>query len=158
VSISPRVRWWLGIQGFAGLDEIRLAQIEPWLRFTPALCTTLMGLGTALALPELLWALAPVAALGALFPVHAFDLIYNHLVRRLTGTGPLPPNGAPRRFACGVAALWLAATAGAFEAGLTPLGYALGGVLTAVAALVSTTHVCIPSLAYRLIMGGLARQ
>lgn len=150
-TVSATIRRRLEIQGFVGLDEATLCEVEPWLRFTPAVCAMLMGLGTALALPVLLWALVPIAALGAVFPVHPFDFVYNYGLRRLTGTRPLPSNGPPRRFACGMAAVWLAATAAAFMAGAAPVGYALGGVLTAVAALVSTTHFCIPSLVYRLL-------
>ncbi len=156
--LSPVVRKRLEIQGFTGLDDTTLREVAPWLRFTPAVCAVLMGLGTALALPALLWALVPVAALGALFPVHPFDLVYNFGLRRVTGTRSLPPNGAPRRFACGMAALWLAATASAFMVGAAAVGYVLGGVLTSVAALVGTTHFCIPSLMYRLLTGSLRTQ
>lgn len=156
--LSPVVRKRLEIQGFTGLDDATLCEVGPWLRFTPLVCAALMGLGTALALPALLWALVPVAALGAVFPVHPFDLVYNFGLRRVTGTRSLPPNGAPRRFACGMAALWLAATASAFMVGAAAVGYVLGGVLTSVAALVGTTHFCIPSLMYRLLTGSLRTQ
>lgn len=156
--LSPVVRKRLEIQGFTGLDDVTLCEVGPWLRFTPLVCAALMGLGTALALPALLWALVPVAALGAVFPVHPFDLVYNFGLRRVTGTRSLPPNGAPRRFACGMAALWLAATASAFMVGAAAVGYVLGGVLTSVAALVGTTHFCIPSLMYRLLTGSLRTQ
>ncbi len=153
MAISAVMRRRLEIQGFCDLDDAVLSEVEPWLRFTPALCATLMGVGTALALPPLLWALVPVAALGAAFPAHPFDLVYNYGLRRLTGTRPLPPNGAPRRFACGMAAVWLMATAAAFTAGAPVVGYVLGGVLTAVAGLVATTHFCIPSLVYGALFG-----
>lgn len=149
MALSPVIRARLERQGFVGLDDAALSEVEPWLRFSPGVCATLMGLGTALALAPLLWALVPIAALGAVFSVHPFDLVYNYGLRRLTGTRPLPPNGPPRRFACGMASVWLATTAAAFTAGVAPLGYALGGVLTAVALLVSTTHFCIPSLMYQ---------
>jgi hypothetical protein len=112
-----------------------------------------MGLGTALASTAILWALAPIAALGAIFPVHQFDLIYNYGLRHLTGTRPLPPNGAPRRFACGMAAAWLTATVWAFSIGATWAGYVLGGMLTAVAVIVSVSHFCIPSLIYGALLG-----
>ena len=153
MAISPVARRRLEIQGFVGLDDVTLAEAEPWLRFTPAVCTVLMALGTAFALPELLWALVPFAALGAVFPTHPFDFVYNYGLRRLTGTKALPHNGAPRRFACGMAAVWLAATASAFMAGAPAAGYALGGVLTSVATLVSVTHFCIPSLIYGVLFG-----
>jgi hypothetical protein len=153
--ISPVVRRRLAIQGFVGLDDAGLCEVERWLRFTPALCTTLIAAGTALAFPPLLWAMAPIAALGAVYPRHPFDVVYNLTLRRLTGTRPLPPNGAPRRFACGLAAVWVAATALYFAVGVAPLGYALGGMLVLVGAIVSSTHFCIPSLVFRFLTGTL---
>jgi hypothetical protein len=41
----------------------------------------------------------------------------------------------------------------AFEAGHAPLGYVLGGSLVAVASLVITTYICIPSIIYGLVFG-----
>lgn len=80
-------------------------------------------------------------------------LIYNYGIRFITKTGPLPRRGAPSRFACGLGAVWLVATAWAFQAGHPLLGYVLGGLLTAVAVLVSTIDFCIPSFVYRSIFG-----
>lgn len=152
MPLSAATRKRLETQGFL-CDSPGFAQVEPWLRFTPFVCTALMGLGTALALAPLLWALVPIALLGAVFPAHPFDLLYNLGLRHLTGTPPLPRNGAPRRFACGVATAWLIATALAFQSGAAWLGYALGGILTAVALLVSLTHFCIPSTVYQYLFG-----
>jgi hypothetical protein len=109
------------------------------------------GDGTILASAPVLWTLGAIAALGSIFPFHPFDLLYNHVVRRLTRTRPLPHHGAQRRFACGMAAVWLTGTGLAFHAGSTTLGYVLGGVLTSVAAIVSVTHFCIPSLVYNTL-------
>ena len=50
-------------------------------------------------------------------------------------------------------AVWLVVTAWAFATGHAALGFALGGMLTAVALLVSTTDICIPSMIYRLLFG-----
>ena len=149
----PTTRRRLEIQGFVGLDDRTLTQTAPWLRLAFALCTLLASVGTILASPVLLWALAPIAAIAAASPVHPFDLLYNHGVRRLTGTGPLPRRGAPSRFACGVGAVWLVVTAMAFHGGNLVLGYALGGALMGVGLLVSTVDICIPSLIYRTIFG-----
>jgi Domain of unknown function (DUF4395) len=107
---------------------------------------------TALEFGSLLL-LVPIAGLAALFPVHPFDLIYNYGIRFITRTDPLPWRGAPSRFACGLGAVWLVPTAWAFHAGRPSVGYVLGGFLTAVAVLVSTTDVCIPSLVYRSVFG-----
>jgi hypothetical protein len=152
-SVSPATRRRLEIQGFVGLDDRTLAETAPWLRLAFALCTVLAAIGTILASPVLLWALIPIAALAAAFPVHPFDLLYNYGIRHLTGTGPLPKRGAPSRFACGLGAVWLLATGWAFQSGYALAGYLLGGALTAVGLLVSTTDVCIPSLIYRTLFG-----
>ena len=64
-----------------------------------------------LASPTILWILTPIAALGALTHVHPFDLIYNYGIRFFRHTGPLPKRPAQNRFACGIGAVWLAATA-----------------------------------------------
>jgi hypothetical protein len=50
-------------------------------------------------------------------------------------------------------AVFVFVTAWAFSAGHLIVGYALGGTLTFVVLLVSTTDICIPSLIYRLIFG-----
>jgi len=143
----------LDAQGYVNVDRQTLRAVEPWLRWSPVLCAIFMATGTVLASPWILWGLAMTAALGTVLPKHPFDYVYNLGVRRLTGTPPLPRNGAPRRFACGIASVWLVATGAAFAADLTVVGYVLGSILTAIAALVGTTHFCIPSLIYGLLFG-----
>jgi hypothetical protein len=148
---SSTVRSRLEAQGFRNLDDGTLAEIGPWMRWSPAICAVVMAIGTILASPPVLWGLAGIALLGALFPRHPFDLLYNHGVRHLTGTRPLPRHGPQRRFACGVATVWLTGTAFAFHQGAMALGYVLGGAITAVATLVAVTHFCIPSLVYNTL-------
>ena len=130
-----------------------LAPVAPWLRLAFALCALLGGVGTLLASPIVLLGLALVAAVAAASPVHPFDLIYNHGIRHFTGTEPLPRRGVPSRFGCGMGAVLVLVTAWAFSAGHLVAGYVLGGVLTFVVLLVSTTDICIPSLIYRSIFG-----
>ncbi len=150
--MTPAILHRLEVQGYTCVDDPAFARIVPWLRFTPALCTLVVAIGTALRAPIILWSLVPLAALGAIFSHHPFDLVYNGTLRRLTGTIPLPPNGAPRRFACGLAAAWLIPTAWAFTAGDVWAGYALGMILVAVGAMVSVSHVCLPSIAYNALL------
>jgi hypothetical protein len=152
-SASAVLRRRLEAQGFRDLDDAALAEIGPWLRWSPALCAAFMAGATILAAPLALWALAATALLGAVFPAHPFDVLYNGAVRHLTGTRPLPHHGPQRRFACGMAAAWLTGTGLAFHLGATTLGYALGGALTAVAALVAVTNFCVPSLVYKTLFG-----
>ena len=152
-TLTPRTRRLLEIQGFDAVDVLELAPVAPWLRLAFGLCGLLGGVGTLLASPTILLVLALIAALAAASPVHPFDLIYNHGIRHFTGTGPLPKRGAPTRFGCGMGAVLVLVAAWAFSAGHQVAGYALGGALTFVVLLVSTTDICIPSLIYRSIFG-----
>ena len=152
-TLTPRTRRLLEIQGFDAVDVLELAPVAPWLRLAFGLCGLLGGVGTLLASPTILLVLALIAAVAAASPVHPFDLIYNHGIRHFTGTGPLPKRGAPTRFGCGMGAVLVLVTAWAFSAGHQVAGYALGGALTFVVLLVSTTDICIPSLIYRSIFG-----
>lgn len=151
--MTPRTERRLNIQGFDTVDARELARVAPWLRLAFGLCTLLGGLGTVLASPAILLVLALVAALAAASTVHPFDLVYNYGIRHLTGTGPLPRRGVPTRFGCGAGAVLLLVTAWALSAGHVVAGYALGGILTFVVLLVSTTDICIPSMIYRSIFG-----
>jgi hypothetical protein len=153
VALSATLRHRLDIQGYACVDDATLAQTQLWLRMSPALCATIAAIGTALASPAILWGLMVFAALGAVLTFHPFDLIYNVGIRHITGTPPLPRNGAPRRFACGMASVWLLTTGGLFYADLDIAGYLLGGALVVVAALITVSHFCIPSLVYRALFG-----
>lgn len=141
----------LNVQGFSDVDDENLADVAPWLRMAFGMCALLAGAGTALASPAILWVLMLIAALAALFPVHPFDLIYNYGIRYLRNTGPLPKRRAQSRFACGVGAVWLVATVWAFQSGALLAGYILGGALTGIAVLVSTTDICIPSMIYNAL-------
>jgi hypothetical protein len=152
-TLTPRTSRLLDIQGFDAVDLQALAPVAPWLRLAFGLCGLLGGVGTALASPIILLVLALVAALAAASPVHPLDLIYNYAIRHLTGTGPLPRRGVPTRVGCGMGAVLLLVTAWAFSAGHAVVGYALGGMLTFVVFLASTTDICIPSLIYRSIFG-----
>jgi len=150
-TLSATTRRRLNVQGLGDLDDETLAETAPWHRMAFGLCALFAAVGTVLASPTILWTLTAIAALAALFPVHPFDLIYNHGIRYLRNTGPLPKRRAQSRFACGVGAVWLVATALAFQSGALVTGTILGGALTGVAALVATTDICIPSMIYNAL-------
>lgn len=137
------------MQGYAGLSDAELSDIALWTRFSPALCAITGIVGTALGSPWVLGALGVTAALGALLPAHPFDAIYNYGIRRVVGTRSLPPNAMPRRFACAVGAVWLAAAAIAFATGAAPVGYVLGALFVCVASVLAVTGFCIPSFIFR---------
>ena len=153
MNLSPVMQKRLETRGITCTNDAEFVKLATWFRFTPLLSATLIGLGTGFAFTPLLWVMVPIVALGVISPRHPFDLIYNYGMRHLTGTQPLPRNGASARFASGTALVLLVGTAIAFELDVAWLGYALGGVLISVAALVSVTHFCIPSMVYQLLFG-----
>lgn len=153
MALSATLRHRLDIQGYSCVDDVTLAQTQIWLRMSPALCATIAAIGTAIASPPILWGLMVFAALGAVLTFHPFDLIYNLGIRHITGTSELPRNGAPRRFACAMASIWLLAAGWLFYADLAVAGYMLGGALVAVAGLITLSHICIPSMVYRMLFG-----
>jgi Domain of unknown function (DUF4395) len=148
--LSPATTQRLRLQGFTA-DEAWLAEVALWLRPSPALCAAFAAIATVAASPSILFGLAVIAFLGAVMPFHPFDLIYNYGIRLLSGKRPLPPNGAPRRFGCAVATVWLVATALLFLDGRAAAGYTLGALFIAVAGLLSATDICIPSYVYGLL-------
>ncbi|MCP4386578.1 MAG: DUF4395 domain-containing protein, partial [Hyphomicrobiales bacterium] len=152
-TLSQKTTRRLELRGMDVSQDPAFARMAPWTRTTFVLCGTLIAIGTALAFPPLLWALMVTAALGAALPRHPFDAIYNHGIRHFTGTIALPKNPAPVRFACAMAAPWIAAIAIAFETGYCTTGYVLGFMMVSIAALVSATHFCIPSVIYQFLFG-----
>jgi hypothetical protein len=142
----------LEIQGFF-LSDNELIKIGPWLRLTYIVCGLFMLAGTILASPLILWILGVIALMGAILPFHPFDLIYNYGIRYLTGTGKFPPSGPPRRFACGIAAVWVTVMGICFANGYMLTGYILGGMIIFLVTLVSITNICIPSMTYRALFG-----
>jgi hypothetical protein len=151
-AVSAVTRGRLETQGFVGLDDASLREVGPWLRLAPALCATWAAVGTVFSAPWLLWALVPFAALGALGSGHPFDALYDRVIRHRLGTRPLPPYGAPRRFACAVASVWLAGTGLAFFGGATVVGYALGGAFVLAALVPTLTDFCIPSFIFKHVL------
>jgi hypothetical protein len=139
------IRQRLEVQGFLGLTDNELKEIGPWMRFTPILNLTLTATATALSSIQLLVGLTILMALGAIMPIHPFDALYNYLVRRITGTRPLPKSGMRRRIIFGVGAIWLLLTTDAFLSGMLVAGYVLGGLMAILIAPLAIVHFCVLS-------------
>jgi hypothetical protein len=145
-------RKFLQIQGF-NLDDEALAEIGPWMRWPYVLCASILTVGVVLASPAILWTLSTVAIATVFLPYHPFNYVYNYGVRHLTGTRPLPPGTVQGKFSCGVGGVWLIATGAAFFTGAATVGYVLGGALVAIATLLATTQLCIPSVIFNALFG-----
>jgi hypothetical protein len=152
-ELSPANRKRFDTQGFVNVPDAPLAEVGPWMGFAFGMCAAIALVGVVLDSSAILWGLIPFALLGVIFPVHPFDLIYNRGIRHIRKTGPVPRRGAPVRFDCGLATAWLAVTGWLFYTGANLAGYILGGALVAVATLVATTNICIPSMIYGALFG-----
>ena len=141
----------LSMQGYETLTDAERRELGQALRLSPALCLIGMTLGVVLESPAILLGMAATAVLGGFVTAkHPFDVIWDHGLRRLSGGPPLPPTPPPRRFACQLASAWLVALAAAYLAGADTVGLVLGVPLLLVAAVVTATNWCVPSLIYSL--------
>jgi hypothetical protein len=140
-------------QGFLGLDDQTVGQLNYSLRLSPAICMIWAAIGTALQSPAVLWALAPFALLGALLPGHPFDLLYRFGVQPWTSGPSIPCYPLPRRFACLLATVIIVAAAWSFQSGRTFSGQIFGWALVCAAFVNVSTGFCIPSFLYGLIFG-----
>jgi len=152
-SALESIRENIQAQGFCGLDDKTYAQINYPLRLSPAICMLWTAVGTALASPMILWALAPFAAWGAILPGHPFDVLYNYGLRRLTGTPALPRYGARRRLACAFATTLIVMAAWGFQAGMPMAGQIAGWALVAGTFVNVSTGLCGPALIVRIFFG-----
>ena len=144
----------LTMQGYGSLSDGERRSLWLGLRFSPLLCLTGIALGTVLASPALLLAMAVTAGVGGFItPKHPFDYVYDAAVRPLLGGPSVPPSPAPRRFSCQLATPWISAIAIAFLADAAAIAWALAVPLLVVAATVTATNWCLPSLIYGLLHG-----
>jgi hypothetical protein len=151
ISATRKAR--IEAQGFVDLDEGTLAQIDYWLRVSPAICMLWVGVGTALSSPMILWSLVPFAALGALLASHPFDVLYNLGFRYLTHGPRLPRYPLPRRFACLMATIMIAGAAWSFQSGHPLVGHILGWAIVAAAFANVSIGFCVPSFIYGMVFG-----
>ena len=127
---------------------MRTHEVTPQSRIAPAL-TTLMLLGAVwIGSPTTFIVLIPFALVGAIWGRHPIDVLYSELLAPIFGARPLPKCGAPRRFASGAAAMWLAIVAIAFRNGPTVTGGLLAGLMAAATFLTATLDFCLPCYAW----------
>jgi hypothetical protein len=149
--ISPTCKRRLQIQGYQNYSDKELNDYKYGIRFAYILCTTLFGLGLLLSNLTVLIVAAAIATIGAFPPYHPFDYLYNYAIRHILNKPKMPPRTNQGRFACGIAAIWLAITIYLLHSNYTVAGYILGGMLLVVAILVSALDICIPSIIYNAL-------
>jgi hypothetical protein len=145
-QITATARERIQMQGFCGLSDATYAQINYPLRLSPGIMMVWVAVGTVLGSAELLWALVPFTALGAVLTGHPFDVLYNYGLRYVMGRPKLPRYGLRRRFAFGVATTMVTVAAWAFQAGIPLIGCVVGGAIVASTCLQVITGICGPAV------------
>jgi hypothetical protein len=146
ISLCRKKR--LEAQGYHGFTDTELNDFKFGIRFAYYLCGLLVILGLSLTNLKILAFAMVVAFLGVMPPYHPFDYLYNYVARHIINKPKLPPRSNQGRFACGIATVWLGGVIYLFYAGFAFWGYLAGGLLVAIATLVSTMDICIPSMIY----------
>lgn len=90
-----RIRYLVELQGYRGLQDQCVAEVDPWLRVAPALCAGWAFVSTLIGEAGALWVLAGIAALVAMLPWRPFNLPYNLVIRHWTLTAPSRDHVSP---------------------------------------------------------------
>jgi Domain of unknown function (DUF4395) len=136
----------LSTQGYY-LSDAQHRALRVGLRFSTGLCLSLVVVALALESAPMVFALVAIGAVAGFASSHPFDHLWNHGLRHLAGGEPLPPSPTRRRHAFKVATTWLLVVGTLLAAGATTAALVLGGLLVAACTLVTTTNLCLPSLA-----------
>jgi hypothetical protein len=134
----------LTTQGYC-LSDAEQRELAIGLRFSTALCLSLVVVALVLQSAVVVFALTGIGLLAGVTARHPFDHLWNHSVRRVVGGPALPPNPRRRRHAFKVATVWLALVGTLLAAGASTVALVLGGLLVAACATLTTTNLCLPS-------------
>lgn len=149
-SIST-LRKRLEIQGFRGFTDTELSCHQFGIRFAYGVCAVLVVLSLLYkSIPILLFVLG-IAILGIFLKRHPADYLYNAIIRHWLKRPILPYRTRQVRFACLVATFWLLVTIYLFANNFVFEARIWGSILVAVATLVTTTDICIPSMIYNFL-------
>ena len=142
----------LEIQGNLGFTDAELRMHRPGLRFAYQMCFLITLIGAVLqSIPVL--AVAATTAFFAMFPPnHPLDHAYNATLGRMLHRPKLPPRTVQGRFACSLATPWLIAVIVLFAFGMPTAATITAAVLLLTAVLVGFFDICIPSMAYNLVV------
>ncbi len=144
-------------QGYDYSPE-QLTELSWALRFTPLVCMAVALVGLATRQPVIHFVLAATGMVPFWFPAaHPVDLFYNQVLRPLWGGVKLPPNPLPRRIACFMGGFMNLLIGLAFVAGRVPLAWVFGVVLVTLQLIVITTHFCMASWMYEMLLRALGR-
>jgi hypothetical protein len=141
-------------QGFAGEAPVRLAPHFRALRFQPSIVGPLMLLAVILQLPVLFLVLAAVLTWNVVFPQwNPFERFYDWVIGTRHGLLPLAPAPGPRRFAQGMAAVFMLASGVAITLGFRVTAYVFEAMLILAFTALLGGKFCLGAYIYQVLHG-----
>lgn len=152
-ELSKRRIIWIREQGYDSYSDQEIRDLAFGNRFAYRLCTAILAVGVAFANIPILILMNIAAASSIFLPNHAFDYIYNHVVRHWINGPKVPPRSIQLKFACTMASCVIASTIYFFQADMMLAGYLMGGHIVIIASLVSLWDYCLPSKMFNYVTG-----
>ncbi len=135
-------------QGYQNVSDSQLTSMAFGIRFAYRVCTILLIIGLAFPESGILYFDLTVAFFGIFLANHPFDYIYNYLLADWMGKPKLPKRSVNLKFACGIATPWIASVIYLFNSGAMAAAYVMGLLFLSIAAILSLTDFCIPSVLF----------
>ena len=144
-------------QGFAPEPPDRAAQRFRGLQFQPIIVGSMMLVAIVSQSPAIFLLGSAVLWLNALVPAaNPFENFYNRFVARPRGRPPLTPAPQPRRFAQGMAAVFMLAAGLTLLQGWRTASYVFQGLLAVAFAALLFGKFCLGAYVYHLLKGDTA--
>lgn len=153
--VTSETRALVELQGYVGLRDDVIADLDTWLRVPPLCCGAWVAGALWIESIPLLCGWLPIAAAAGATRRHPFDVVYSWTLQRWRNRPPLPWLPPPRRSASLFAGVFVAAAAGCLIAGFLKTGVAIGIVLAALTLQQAATGFCVGSWCYRWMRGEL---
>ena len=154
---SPAVTNFMTQQGFAPEAPDRAALRFRGLQFQPTIVGSVMLVAILTQSPAIFLLISAVLWLNALVPAaNPFENLYNRFIARPRGRPLLTSAPEPRRFAQGMAAIFMLAAGLSLLEGWRAAAYAFEGLLAVAFAALLFGKFCLGAYVYHLLKGNVA--
>src|SRR5438270_5337214 len=144
-------------QGFTQEAPDRAALRFKGLQFQPTIVGSMMLLAILTQSPAIFLLFSALLWLNVLVPAASpFEQVYNRFVARPRGRPPLTPAPGPRRFAQGMAAVFMLAAALTLLQGWRTASYVFQGLLAVAFAALLFAKFCLGAYVYHPLKGNVA--
>ncbi len=144
-------------QGFTQEPPDRATLRFKGLQFQPTIVGSMMLVAILTQSPAIFLLVSALLWLNVLVPAaNPFEQVYNRFVARRRGRPPLTPAPGPRRFAQGMAAVFMLAAGLTLLQGWRTASYVFQGLLVVAFAALLLGKFCLGAYVYHLLKGNVA--